>query len=479
MLSKYSKIVFILIVASFVVASRQSHSYTFIQGQCGQKVRDSIILNQNIGPCDGVGIIIAKHGIVIDGNGYEIKGTGIDDGIKIGGKKGVTVKNFIIKDFQNGISVQRGTGNSVKVNSLSYNQVAVLVSSTDTTVSNNIIFENQVGILVNSQSNSIFNNVLINNETQVDDTGGNTWDYSGLGNFWGNYWGQDDGSGGRLAGDYVGDTLLPHEGVDYHPLMDPSIPEQYGGLLCADWWLVWHGGWSPVSIQVTDPYGNLISRNVNNIGENAFYVEDDQMNPDSLLVRVLVHRPCSEAQGEGQYSFQMKGLDDLDYYMTALASQRGEIFLENTILNGNLTKDEIQTIDTYLSETVGPDGEIIASAQIIMQIDIKPDSYPNIIPINSAGVIPVAILSSSNIDATEIDPESIILEAASIKLTSKKETALCHEKDVNSDGFIDMLCQIMTDELQIVVGQAIAKLQGETYTGNLIRGEDSIKIISN
>jgi parallel beta-helix repeat protein len=478
MLCKYSKIVFILIVVSLVSTPRQSHSHGFIQGKCGQKVRASIILNQDIGPCDGVGIIVHKNGIVLDGNGYEIKGIGTDDGIDIEGKKGVTVKNFNIKDFHNGIKVQRGSGNSIKVNSLSHNQVAVLVSSTNTTINNNIIFENQVGIFVNSQSNSIFNNILINNKKQVDDAGGNAWDYAGLGNFWGNYWGQDDGSDGRLAGDYVGDTLLPHEGVDYHPLMDPSIPEQYGGLLCADWWLVWHGGWSPVSIQVEDPYGNIISKNVNDIGENAFYIDDDQMNPDSLLVRVLVHRPCSETQAEGQYLFQMRGLDDLDYYMTTLASQRGEIFLENIILTGSLSKGETQTIDTHLSETVGPSGEIVASAQIVLPIDIKPDSYPNIIPINAAGVIPVAIFSSSTFDVTGIDPKSIYLEAAGVKLTSKKETALCHEEDINSDESIDIMCQIMTDELQIVVGQSNAILQGETYTGNLIRGEDFIKIVS-
>lgn len=39
------------------------------------------------------------------------------------------------------------------------------------------------------------------------------WDYDGKGNFWNNYGGQDTDA------DSVGETSLPHEGVDYYPLM--------------------------------------------------------------------------------------------------------------------------------------------------------------------------------------------------------------------------------------------------------------------
>ena len=62
---------------------------------------------------------------------------------------------------------------------------------------------------------SVYHNLLINNAEQLIDHGSNTWSdpNNGQGNFWSNYWGYDDGSGGRVAGDYVGDTLLPHEGV--------------------------------------------------------------------------------------------------------------------------------------------------------------------------------------------------------------------------------------------------------------------------
>jgi hypothetical protein len=51
--------------------------------------------------------------------------------------------------------------------------------------------------------------------------GNNVWSESGKGNFWNDYTGLDDGSGGRVAGDGVGDTDLPWHGVDSFPLVSP------------------------------------------------------------------------------------------------------------------------------------------------------------------------------------------------------------------------------------------------------------------
>jgi hypothetical protein len=60
----------------------------------------------------------------------------------------------------------------------------------------------------------------------VIDNGENTkWDdVFGEGNYWSNYNGLDDGSNGRIAGDGVGDTNIPHMGLDNYPLMEPVEP---------------------------------------------------------------------------------------------------------------------------------------------------------------------------------------------------------------------------------------------------------------
>jgi hypothetical protein len=50
----------------------------------------------------------------------------------------------------------------------------------------------------------------------------NTWRSAHLrGNYWSDYQGRDN------TGDGIGDTHLPHQGVDYHPLMEPAKPGDY------------------------------------------------------------------------------------------------------------------------------------------------------------------------------------------------------------------------------------------------------------
>ena len=131
-------------------------------------------------------------------------------------------------------------------------------------IKNSIIFANH--------HNSIFNN-----GSQVSDVGGNNWLHpvDNTGNYWSNYWGKDDGSNGRTAGDFIGDTELPHEGVDANPLLDPSIPQLYGAFCCDDWWvrgswLIWRGGWSPVTVQATDNLGRTISGSVKSVERSTF-----------------------------------------------------------------------------------------------------------------------------------------------------------------------------------------------------------------
>ena len=71
--------------------------------------------------------------------------------------------------------------------------------------------------------NIICHNNFINNTQQVYNySSANTWnDSAGKGNYWSDYTGADDGSGNRTAEDGVGDTLLPHQGIDWYPLMNP------------------------------------------------------------------------------------------------------------------------------------------------------------------------------------------------------------------------------------------------------------------
>jgi len=113
----------------------------------------------------------------------------------------------------------------------------------------------------------------------------------------------------------------------------------------------------------------------------------------------------------------------------------------------------------------------------IVEIDIKPGSSQNTINLGSAGVVPVAILSSSEFDATSVDPETITLAGAPVQRVGKNNKPLCHAADVNLDGLLDLFCQVVTAQLNLQPGDTTAVLEGQTFDATPIRGEDSIRIV--
>jgi hypothetical protein len=121
--------------------------------------------------------------------------------------------------------------------------------------------------------------------------------------------------------------------------------------------------------------------------------------------------------------------------------------------------------------------EVVYSEILPVQIDIKPGSYPNAINLSSAGVVPVAILSSSTFDATQVNPATVTLAGAGVKLIGKGDRYSCGREDVNGDGLIDLVCHVTTAQFFIEVGQSVAVLEAQTFSGRSIRGEDSIQIV--
>lgn len=107
------------------------------------------------------------------------------------------------------------------------------------TISANTVSGRYYGIFLDySGGNTIFHNSFVDNTYQLlSISSTNTWNNSAKeGNYWSDYVGLDDGSGGRVAGDGIGDTNLPHLGVDWYPLMfPPAEPNSVaGGELCTE-----------------------------------------------------------------------------------------------------------------------------------------------------------------------------------------------------------------------------------------------------
>jgi len=105
-----------------------------------------------------------------------------------------------------------------------------------------------------------------------------------------------------------------------------------------------------------------------------------------------------------------------------------------------------------------------------VSIDIKPGSYPNSINLKSKGVVPVAVLGTSDFDVATVDPSSVVFAGA-----SAVKWAL---EDVNGDGKLDLVLHFNTQQLASLEKTSMtATLTGFTYNGIPIQGTDTVNIV--
>lgn len=110
-------------------------------------------------------------------------------------------------------------------------------------------------------------------------------------------------------------------------------------------------------------------------------------------------------------------------------------------------------------------------------IDIKPGSFPNTINLGSHGTVPVTIFSTTSFDATTIDPATITLASAPVKLKGKG-TPMASFDDINQDGILDLVVHVSTEALQLNNSDTQAIVEGQTFSGDTIRGTDSVRIVN-
>jgi len=119
-------------------------------------------------------------------------------------------------------------------------------------------------------------------------------------------------------------------------------------------------------------------------------------------------------------------------------------------------------VEGELGELPGPCGKAT--------IDIKPGSYPNSINLKSKGVVPVAVLSTAEYDATLIDPETVLFAGAGpVRWTVEDVWPY--------DGKPDMLFHFNTQDLNLDANSTEATLTGSTYDGQDFQGTDAVRIV--
>lgn len=152
----------------------------------------------------------------------------------------------------------------------------------------------------------------------------------------------------------------------------------------------------------------------------------------------------------------------------------------NVLLTGRTSSlDFPVTADAYQSQRLGPTNAYIVRIieTLTVAVDIKPGSFPNSINLGSNGTVPVAILSTATFDATTVNPLTVTLASASVRLRGNGAPQAA-EQDVNNDGRLDLVVHVNTEALQLTNVDTLAEVKGETYSGQAIQGSDSVRIVN-
>jgi hypothetical protein len=109
---------------------------------------------------------------------------------------------------------------------------------------------------------------------------------------------------------------------------------------------------------------------------------------------------------------------------------------------------------------------------VAILVDIKPGSSTNVVNFKNKGVIPVAVLTSSDFDATSLDVASLRFGPGKAVEAHGKG----HFEDVDNDGDIDLMLHFDTQATGLTNSDGSATLTGKTQSGIPVSGSDVLNV---
>jgi hypothetical protein len=118
-------------------------------------------------------------------------------------------------------------------------------------------------------------------------------------------------------------------------------------------------------------------------------------------------------------------------------------------------------------------GGVATPSVTTVVLDIKPGTDVNPINLTSEGLIPVAVLSTPDFDATQIDVSSLTFGPGGAPDAHGRG----NPADLNGDGRTDLLLHFATQAAGIGCGDTQATLKGKTLSGAAFQGTDKVTIV--
>ena len=117
--------------------------------------------------------------------------------------------------------------------------------------------------------------------------------------------------------------------------------------------------------------------------------------------------------------------------------------------------------------------DVLALPEVSADIDIRPANDSDPFNPKGNGVVRVAILTTSRLDATRVNASTVRFGATGTEATSV-HTVLT---DVDGDGDVDMVVHVRNQETRIPCDASFAVLKGQTVSGEAFRGQGHVRTV--
>jgi hypothetical protein len=144
------------------------------------------------------------------------------------------------------------------------------------------------------------------------------------------------------------------------------------------------------------------------------------------------------------------------------------------VRDGLATHEEKEGLPDWKLIEKGGSAVVADATRFPIPIDVAPGKTTVV----AGRPIPVAIISTTEVDASEIDTSSVRFVGTAVANEKSPAAARCSKSDVNGDRVADLYCEVIGPSLTATRGELKFTLEAETTSGLPVMGSDTVATLS-